>query len=278
MRSGSCIKVSSWRPGPASRCTSRRSTRIPGCCWTRCRCRLRLYSGKSAEGEPMARSILIRRGHVLTMDPQLGDLPVGDILVRGNTIAAVGASLDESADEIIDADGMFVLPGLVDTHIHLWQFVLRGLAADLWKGEYFTHVLPYRDRFRPEDMYAGGYIGGLELLSNGTTTALDFCHAISSPSHVDAALDGLRDSGLRAVFGYSVKETPPGVFKSQDERFQDVDRVREKLGDRLSLMVALSDLETVDIATCVREVAFARERGLRMTIHSNFEAQITAMD
>lgn len=225
----------------------------------------------------MAGSILIRRGHVLTMDEQLGDLPVGDVLVRGSTIAKVGAELDDPADEVIDADGMFVLPGLVDTHIHLWQTVLRGLAADLWKGEYFTHVLPYRERFRPEDMYAGGYVGGLELLSHGTTTALDFCHAISSPSHVDSALTGLRDSGLRGVFAYSVKETPPGVWRSQDERFRDVERIQETIGDRLSLMVALSDLETVDIDTCVREVEFARSRGLRMTIHSNFEQQVTAM-
>jgi cytosine/adenosine deaminase-related metal-dependent hydrolase len=225
----------------------------------------------------MTGSILIRRGHVLTMDDQLGDLPVGDVLVRGNTIAKVGAQLADRADEVIDADGMFVLPGLVDTHIHLWQTVLRGLAGDLWKGEYFTHVLPYRERFRPEDMYAGGYVGGLELLSHGTTTALDFCHAIGSPSHVDAALDGVRDSGLRAVFEYSVKETPPGVWRSQEERFRDLDRVREKLGDRLSLMVAMSDLETVDIETCERETAFARERGLRRTIHSNFEQQVTAM-
>lgn len=224
------------------------------------------------------RSVLIRRGHVLTMDDQLGDLPVGDVLVKGSTIADIGPKLDETADETIDAAGMFVLPGLVDTHIHLWQTTLRGLAADLWKGEYFTHVLPYRERYRPEDMYAGGYVGGLELLSHGTTTALDFCHAISSPSHVDSALEGLRDSGLRGVFGYSVKETPPGVWRSQDERFRDVERVRDKLDGRLSLMVALSDLETVDIETCVREMAFARGHGLRMTIHSNFERQITAMN
>ncbi|TCO52276.1 amidohydrolase family protein [Actinocrispum wychmicini] len=225
-----------------------------------------------------AHSILIRHGHVLTMDDRLGDLPAGDVLVSGGKIVRVAERIDDPADEVIDADGMFVLPGLVDTHIHLWQTVLRGLAADLWKGEYFTHVLPYRDRFRPEDMYAGGYVGGLELLSNGTTTALDFCHAISSPDHVDAALDGLRASGLRGVFGYSVKETPPGVFRSQDERFRDLERVLAGLDGRLSLMVALSDLETVDIETCVRETSFARDLGLRMTIHSNFEHQVTAMD
>ena len=96
----------------------------------------------------MPRSILIRRGHILTMDPDLGDLPAGDILVHGSTIAKVGTQLDDSADDVIDASGRLVLPGLVDTHIHLWQTVLRGLGADLWKGEYFTHVLPYRERPR----------------------------------------------------------------------------------------------------------------------------------
>ncbi|WP_051579820.1 amidohydrolase family protein [Pseudonocardia acaciae] len=224
------------------------------------------------------RTTLIRRGFVLTMDPALGDLPTGDVLVRGGRIERVAEQIDEPADEVIDAAGMFVLPGLVDTHIHLWQTPLRGLASDLWKGEYFTEVLPHRERYRPEDMYAGGYVGGLELLSNGTTTALDFCHAITSPAHVDSALAGLRDAGLRAVFGYSVKEKPAGVFGSQADRFDDVARRLEGMGGRLSMMVALSDLETVDIGTCVREVAFARENGLRMTIHSNFERQITAMN
>ncbi|MBB5084884.1 amidohydrolase family protein [Nonomuraea endophytica] len=224
-------------------------------------------------------TILIRGGHLLTMDDAIGDVPGGDLLIDGSTIVSAGPSNPGAqADEVIDATGMIVLPGFVDTHIHLWQTVLRGLASELWHGEYFTSVLPYRSRFRPEDVYAGGLAGGRELLGNGVTTALDFCHCIATPRHSDMAVAGLIDSGIRGVHGYSLRDKPPGHFTSHDQRLADAVRVQEGLGhDRVSLMLALSDLETVDLATSAKEVAFARERGLGMTIHSNYAGQITAM-
>ncbi|MFC4048690.1 amidohydrolase family protein [Actinomadura syzygii] len=228
------------------------------------------------------RRTLIRGGHLVTMDDTLGDLPSGDLLIDDDVIAAVvAAGAAGDADAVIDASGMIVLPGLVDTHIHLWQTVLRGMASELWTGEYFERVLPYRARFRPDDVYAGGYVGGLELLSNGVTTALDFCHCIVSPGHADAAVAGLVAAGLRGVHGYSLRAKPPGHFTTHDQRSADAVRLNGEIAargkGRVGLMLALSDLETVDVPTCAREVAQARELGLRMTIHSNFPGQVTAM-
>ncbi|WP_166351410.1 amidohydrolase family protein [Phytoactinopolyspora limicola] len=232
------------------------------------------------------RRVLIRGGQVMTMDERLGDFTPGEVLVQGDTIVAVDHQVPKDevgeVDEVIDATGMVVLPGLVDTHIHLWQTPLRGLASELWKGEYFEQVLPYRNRYRPDDIYAGGYAGGLELLSNGVTTALDFCHCLASPAHSDAAVAGLMDSGMRGAHGYSLRDRPVGGFGGHAARLTDADRVAGEIGKRgggrVGLMLALSDRETVDLDTSVREVAFARERGLRMTIHSNFPGQITEMN
>ncbi|WP_157247135.1 amidohydrolase family protein [Nonomuraea typhae] len=221
---------------------------------------------------------LIRGGHLLTMDPAIGDVPGGDLLIDDAVITSVGETVAAGADQVIDATGKIVMPGFVDTHIHLWQTVMRGLAGELWKGEYFEKVLPYRSRYRPEDIYAGGYAGGLELLANGVTTALDFCHAIVTPEHSDAAVQALIDSGVRGVHGYSIREKPLGHFTTHDQRLADAVRAHEAIThDRVTLMLALSDLETIDIAKSAKEVAFARERGLRMTIHSNFPGQITEM-
>ena len=73
-------------------------------------------------------TLLLRGGHVITMDPGTGDLPGGDVLVSGDTIAAVGAGLAAPAGaRVIDATGMIVAPGLVDTHWHMWNTLLRGM-------------------------------------------------------------------------------------------------------------------------------------------------------
>ena len=120
----------------------------------------------AAEGVK-GRRVLVKGGHVLTMDESLGDLEVGDVLIEDGRIAAVGHDLGASADEVIDASGKLVLPGLIDSHIHLWQTPLRGAAGETWADEYFKVVHPVSGRFSPEDMRVATYAGGLELLSHG---------------------------------------------------------------------------------------------------------------
>jgi 5-methylthioadenosine/S-adenosylhomocysteine deaminase len=66
---------------------------------------------------------------VVTMDPEIGDLPDGDVLVTGGHIAAVGTGLDAPGAQEIDARGMIVAPGLVDTHWHMWNTLLRSMSG-----------------------------------------------------------------------------------------------------------------------------------------------------
>src|SRR6202142_864769 len=76
----------------------------------------------------MSRELLIKGGHVVTVDPDLGDLPAGDVLVADGIITAVGPDLEPrtTAAEVIDAAGRLVLPGMVDTHRHVWQGAIGG--------------------------------------------------------------------------------------------------------------------------------------------------------
>jgi 5-methylthioadenosine/S-adenosylhomocysteine deaminase len=216
---------------------------------------------------------LLRHAELLTMDPELGDVPRGDLLIAGGSIVAIGPDLSsEPADEVVDLSGCIVMPGLIDTHIHLWETPLRGLASELWIGEYFTQVLTYRTRMRPSDMYVGGYIGALELLRRGVTTVVDFCHCVGTPAHADAAVDAVEDAGIRAWHAYSVRAKPDGHFTSHEQRLDDARRVLERISegsDRIRMMLALSDMEYVEIDVNAREVAMARELGLPMTIHCN---------
>jgi cytosine/adenosine deaminase-related metal-dependent hydrolase len=75
----------------------------------------------------MARQILIRGATVVTMDKQ-GDLPVADVLVRGNTRVEIAPSLKVDDAELVDARGCIVIRGLVNAHMHTWQTALRGVA------------------------------------------------------------------------------------------------------------------------------------------------------
>jgi 5-methylthioadenosine/S-adenosylhomocysteine deaminase len=90
----------------------------------------------SAARGTVSEDLIIRSGHVVTMDPGLGDIPDGDVLVTGGRIAAVGAGLDPAALGVpaareLDARGMIVAPGLVETHWHLWNTLLRAMSGGM---------------------------------------------------------------------------------------------------------------------------------------------------
>ncbi|MCC6474057.1 MAG: hypothetical protein IT514_09965, partial [Burkholderiales bacterium] len=77
----------------------------------------------------MART-LVKNCFVLSMDPAIGDLDGGDILIEGEKIAAVGRNLAAEGAEVLDASARIAMPGMVNAHIHAWEFQLRGIGAD----------------------------------------------------------------------------------------------------------------------------------------------------
>lgn len=162
-------------------------------------------------GEP-GRRLLIRGGHVLSVDPEIGDFAEADVLVSGSRIEAVGPALDAGGAEIIDATGMIVMPGFVDTHHHQFETALRGFLADgilINDGHphgainYYEHVLQkFSLVYRPFDVHINELYGSLAQLDAGVTTVMDVSQIHHSPEHSDAAVQALKDAGRRAAFGY----------------------------------------------------------------------------
>mgnify|MGYP002382254799 CR=1 FL=1 len=147
---------------------------------------------------------LFKNAIILTMDAALGELTGADLLVEGERIAAVGGTIDAADAEIIDAGQAIIIPGLINTHIHTWEMGLRGIGAD-WVGSRDYHAIVHRNlamRYQPEDNYVANLLGGLNQIDGGTTTIFDWCHNITHIDLAHAALDGLEESGIRAVFGY----------------------------------------------------------------------------
>lgn len=96
---------------------------------------------------------------------------------------------------------MIVMPGLVNAHIHTWQTALRGAAADWTIQEYLRAMhAGLATHFRAEDIRIANLAGALNQLDCGTTTMVDWCHNNPRPEYTDAAVDGLEESGIRALF------------------------------------------------------------------------------
>jgi cytosine/adenosine deaminase-related metal-dependent hydrolase len=223
----------------------------------------------------MTERTLIRGGYVLSMDPDVGELDRGDVLIDGTKIAAVAPTIPADDAEVIDVEGAVVMPGFVDTHRHTWQTTLRAICADWPLMDYFRGIRQtISPRYTPEDVYAGNYVGALEALNAGVTTILDFSHCNNTPQHGDAALKGLRDAGIRAVFGYGYFPAPTeqAGFADHFDRIADAQRIkREYLSsddDLVTMGIALTEVGLLPFELTKAEVESAREMGALVVAHT----------
>jgi cytosine/adenosine deaminase-related metal-dependent hydrolase len=179
-------------------------------------------------GRP-GRRYVIRGGHVMSMDPGVGDFAQADVLVEGKKILAVGPNLPARGAGVIDARGRIVMPGLIDTHHHQFETALRSFLADglLFNDgkphgaiNYFEYILGrFAPVYRPQDVYINELFGSLSQLDAGVTTTHDISQIHHSPEHSDAAIKGIADSGRRTAFGYFESAgAVPGNQYPQDAR------------------------------------------------------------
>lgn len=145
--------------------------------------------------------ILIRGGHVVTMDPQRKIFEGGSVAIEGNKIVSVGKEFKEKADVVIDARGKVVLPGLINAHTHLSMTLLRGVADDMPLMEWLeTKIWPVEKNLKPEDCYTGALLGCLEMIKSGTTCFAD------QYFHMDRVAQAVEESGIQGVLSYGIIE------------------------------------------------------------------------
>ena len=144
---------------------------------------------------------LFKSGTIVTMDAKVPNLVTGDVLVEGDRIVAVGASLCAADAVVIDATGSIVMPGLIDAHHHAWLGVMRRLMPDV--HDLFAYIDVVAEKlgahYRPIDMYLSTKLTAVASLDAGITTIVDACHNSRSPEHTDAALQSLDSAGIRAL-------------------------------------------------------------------------------
>ncbi|GGW98424.1 amidohydrolase family protein [Streptomyces chartreusis] len=222
----------------------------------------------------MTNRTVLRGGHVLSMDPDIGDLPQGDVLIEDGRIAAVRPDISADA-EVLDMTGRIVIPGFVDTHRHTWEASIRNVAPDATLDDYFVDILDtFAPLYTPEDVYAANLAGALECLNAGITTLVDWSHINNSPEHPDAAIRGLAESGIRAQYAYGSANTSLADYWFESKIAipgDDVRRIRGKYFATDDGLLTMA-LATRGPGFCLNDVvtaewALARELDIPITVH-----------
>ncbi|MEU6792069.1 amidohydrolase family protein [Nonomuraea wenchangensis] len=214
------------------------------------------------------RPVLLRGGTVLPMEGARTVLEDTDVLVTGDRIAEVGPGLRAPDDALlIDATGGIVMPGMIDTHRHMWQTALRGYGADWTLTQYFVwFYLEHGKLFRPQDVHAGNVLAAIEALDAGVTTVVDWSHGLRTVEHADAAVDALRSVPGRYVLAYGNIQQPPAEWTAAPE-FRDFVRRRITGDDLLGFQLAF---DVLGDPAFPEKAAFeaARELGVAVTTHA----------
>ena len=215
------------------------------------------------------RPIVLRGGTVLTMDAADTVLEGADVLLVGDTIREVGHDLEVPEGTVeIDATGGIVMPGMVDTHRHMWQTAMRGYGADWTLTQYFVfYYLNWGKIFRPEDIHAGNLLAAIEAIDAGVTTVVDWSHGLQTVEHAEAAADALTEVPGRFVLAYGNIQAGPWEWAPSADVRSFLERRRGSHGDLLQVQFAFD--VTGDPAFPER-AAFeaARDLGLRVTTHA----------
>jgi 5-methylthioadenosine/S-adenosylhomocysteine deaminase len=225
--------------------------------------------GSTGPSPQPGRPVLFRNGLVLTMDDAHRVLPGADVLVMGERIAEIGIGLTapEGAIEIDASDGI-LMPGMIDTHRHMWQTAMRGYGADWTLTQYFVwYYLESGKLFRPEDVYAGNLLAAIEAIDAGVTTTVDWSHGLQTTQHADAAVDALQEVPGRFVLAYGNIQQGPWEWSTSPEFRDFVSRRFASRDDMLGFQMAF---DVTGDPAFPEKAAFevARELDVPVTTHA----------
>ncbi|CAN5400118.1 amidohydrolase family protein [soil metagenome] len=210
---------------------------------------------------------LISGGTVVTMDPLLGDIADCDVLVRNGAIVEIGRGLAAGDAERIDARDCIVMPGLIDTHWHMWNTLARGLSRSA-KGGFQPTMTALAKVWTPDAAALGVRLALAEAVDGGITCAVNWAHNIRSPAHARAEFGAMDESGVRGRFSYGYpNDLPAGETMDVADLIQlrrEAFVVRRGL---VGLGVCVRGPERSDESVWRHEWSAARDLGLPLSTH-----------
>jgi 5-methylthioadenosine/S-adenosylhomocysteine deaminase len=161
-------------------------------------------------------SVLIQNGYLLTMNTQ-DERFFGDLLIQDDRIAQVAPHLDLPADKVIDASGQLVLPGFVQSHIHLCQSLFRSQADDISLLPWLDTITTWESKYTPEMLYASARLGLAEMIKAGATAVID----MGTLHYQDSVFQAIEESGIRAQAGKAMMDLtenlPPALRETTEQ-------------------------------------------------------------
>ncbi|MFE7439448.1 amidohydrolase family protein [Streptomyces chartreusis] len=210
----------------------------------------------------------------ITMDESLETIDQCDIVIADDgRIQSVGPTdgAPRPADEMIDGTGLIAIPGLIDTHRHSWLEMFRGLTADLPVGGYRQLTKSgIAQRVHPDAVHLATLVGDLAAVDCGITTVADLAHIGRTADHLDASVQGHRDSGLRVVLAHTPANGDGENWYVNSERRHPADIAWLRTGaladDDALVVLAMGarPLHCVTPEVLQADVATARDLGLRL--------------
>jgi cytosine/adenosine deaminase-related metal-dependent hydrolase len=222
----------------------------------------------TTEQLPERTDVVIRGAHLVSMDPAIGELRDVDVRVCDGVITEVGHRV-KVRGEVVDAQGMLLLPGFIDTHWHLWNTVLRPAVGDAPSRDYFTVKRAVAPHMEPEDHYWSARLALAEAAEAGITTVHNWDHNVRSPADADANISAQLDSGLRGRFSYGPPDSsePGNPNDLHDIALLSKRWPPERLDGRLSFGIAVRGPYRTSPEVCEAEWGLARQLGLPITMH-----------
>ncbi|WP_286901463.1 amidohydrolase family protein [Thermocrispum sp.] len=222
-------------------------------------------------------STIYRGAEVVLGDPRDRDVRRVDIEVRDGIISRIGPDLEAGpGTDVVDVSWAWIMPGMVDSHHHLWQATMRAVTANFTLDEYFWTIRRNHSlRHRAVDIYNGTLGGAAGMLDAGITATVDFSHCILTPEHADAGIEAFRESGIRGVWCYGFYDPPLDEpwFTTPEQRYADARRVRSQHfpsdDDHVRFGVALTEMGRASLEQVADEFRTGRELNALVHAHTN---------
>ncbi len=175
--------------------------------------------------------ILLKHAQIVTMNPKRDVWPDGAIAIEGGRIADIGSSEElhrryPQAKQVVDCSGKAIFPGLINTHIHSFQNMLKGLGKDKALFEWLNEMIgPCMIHMEAKDLGYGASLAALEGIRSGTTTMMDYQYANIVPFAADAAIDAFADVGMRLLYARGYADTGAEQGWATKEEMEDIDTI-----------------------------------------------------
>ena len=182
--------------------------------------------------------LVIRNANIHTMDDENRVIDRGTVAIQGDRIAWIGEGElpdDTHAIREIDAEGMILLPGFINTHIHIFQSFLKGLGADHRLIEWLNlSALPYGRIMSPRQHKLAAQLACMEALKSGCTSICEFFYTNQDAELAHACIEGMQSTGIRSVFIRTFQDTGeeygmPSIFiEPADKAMREVEALRKR--------------------------------------------------